>query len=207
MKMYTSNLPQSKVSRRLPKRQLQSSRLDYYPDSTEQSGYISDTARHWHIKQSSVVNRTAHDDDISAVKSDSEKRQYNQLLVLKLQEKRQQVWSLFCKVDEQKPFSFLPKTQLLLTQFSQLLIDYVSSGYFFEPLLSETERKNIALKIAKGTSLEFLKTTKVIISFNDKYDDKQILNTNKLGSDLSSLGENLAKRMKLEDNLCQLALE
>lgn len=207
MKMYPSDLPQSKMNRSFPKRQLQSFGSDYYSDSTEQNGYINEVVRHWHIKQSPIVDRRGHDDDISAVQSDSERRQYDQLLILKLQEERQQVWSLFCKVDEQKPFSFIEKTQLLLTQFSQLLIDYVASGDFFEPLLSETERKNTALKTAKVIYPKFLKTTKTIISFNDKYDDKPISNTNKLGADLSFLGETLAKRMKLEDKLCQLALK
>jgi len=138
-----------------------------------------------------------------------ERRQYNQHLVSELQEERHQVWSLYCKVAEQKPFSCSSKTQSLLTQFSQLLIDYVSLGHFgvYERLLSGTERREAILSEAKRIYPEFSRTTEAVITFNDKYDDnKQKLSVDGLESDLSSLGENLAKRIELEDNLCRLVI-
>lgn len=45
------------------------------------------------------------------------------------------------------------------------------------------------------------------MSFNDKYDtDQQTLTVDKLEADLSILGEHLAKRIDLEDKLCDLVL-
>ena len=138
-----------------------------------------------------------------------ERRQYNQHLVSELQKERHQVWTLYCKVAEQKPFSCSSETQSLLTQFSQLLIDYVSLGHFgiYEHLLSGTERRDAVLTAAKEIYPEFSKTTEAVMSFNDTYDDqKHALSVDKLESDLSSLGESLAKRIDLEDKLCHLVM-
>ncbi len=139
-----------------------------------------------------------------------ERRQYNQHLVTELQEERHQVWSLYCKIGENKPFTCSSQTQSLLTQLSQLLIDYVSLGHFgiYEHLLSGTERRDSVLTAAKDIYPEFSTTTESVIAFNDKYDDnKHLLTVDSLESDLSSLGENLAKRIELEDKLCSLILE
>lgn len=139
-----------------------------------------------------------------------ERRQYNQHLVSELQQERHQVWSLYCKIAEQKPFSCSSKTQSLLTKFSQLLIDYVSLGHFgmYERLLSGKERREAVLSEAKEIYPEFSRTTEAVISFNDKYDDnnQKRLSVDKLEADLSSLGESLAKRIELEDILCRLII-
>jgi regulator of sigma D len=141
--------------------------------------------------------------------SKTERRQNNQNLVLQLQKERQQVWSLYCKVAELKPFSCSSNTQSILTQFSQLLIDYVSLGHFglFDRVISGNERRAAILSAAKNLYPEFSKTTEDVISFNDRYDDNaHPLNVDTLEADLSLLGESLAKRVDLEDRLCQLAI-
>ncbi len=141
--------------------------------------------------------------------STPDRRQYNQHLVSELQEERHQVWSLYCKVAEQKPFTSSPDTQSILNQFSQLLIDYVSLGHFgiYERLLNGTERRDAVLTAAKDIYPEFSKTTECVITFNDKYDaQKQSFNADELETDLSALGEDLAKRIELEDQLCSLVL-
>ncbi len=141
--------------------------------------------------------------------SKTERRQNNQNLVLQLQKERQQVWSLYCKVAELKPFSSTSETQLLLTKFSQLLIDYVSLGHFglFDRVISGNERRESVLSAAKNLYPEFSKTTEDVIAFNDQYDDNlNTLKVDSLETDLSSLGESLAKRVDLEDKLCQLVV-
>jgi len=147
---------------------------------------------------------------MSAVMQETpDRRQHNQHLVSELQQERAQLWSLYFKVADLKPFVPSTETQSIMTQFSQLLIDYVSLGHFgiYEHLLSGTERREKVLTAAKGIYPEFSKTTESVIAFNDKYDDiKQNLNSSDLESDLSALGENLAKRIELEDELCHLVL-
>lgn len=139
-----------------------------------------------------------------------ERRQYNQHLVSELQDERHQVWELYCKVAEQKPFTLSSDMHSILNQFSQILIDYVSLGHFgvYERLLSGTERRDAVLTEANKIYAEFSKTTEAAISFNDKYDSQnQKVTVDKLEADLSSLGEHLAKRIDLEDKLCKLVLQ
>ena len=137
----------------------------------------------------------------------TERRQQSNELIAKLQNERREVWSLYCNVAELKPFSANDAVKSLLTQFSQLLIDYVSLGHFgvYERLLAGTERRSRVLTVAKELYPEFSKTTDAAISFNDKYDNVQKIEVfEDLEQDLSVLGENLAKRIDLEDKLCEV---
>jgi regulator of sigma D len=114
---------------------------------------------------------------------------------------------LYCKVAELKPFSANDIVKTFLTQFSQILVDYVSLGHFgvYERLLAGTERRSRVLSVAKELYPEFSKTTDAAISFNDKYDNVQKIEVfEDLEQDLSDLGESLAKRIDLEDRLCEV---
>ncbi len=136
-----------------------------------------------------------------------ERRQQSCELIAKLQNERREVWSLYCKVAELKPFSANDIVKTFLTQFSQILVDYVSLGHFgvYERLLAGTERRSRVLSVAKELYPEFSKTTDVAISFNDKYDNVQKIEVfDDLEQDLSDLGESLAKRIDLEDRLCEV---
>jgi regulator of sigma D len=137
----------------------------------------------------------------------TERRQQSNELIVKLQNGRREVWSLYCNVAELKPFSANDAVKSLLTQFSQLLVDYVSLGHFgvYERLLAGTERRSRVLTVAKELYPEFSKTTDAAISFNDKYDNVQKIEVfEDLEQDLSVLGESLAKRIDLEDRLCEV---
>ncbi len=91
----------------------------------------------------------------------TERRQQSNELIAKLQNERREVWSLYCNVAELKPFSANDAVKSLLTQFSQLLVDYVSLGHFgvYERLLAGTERRSRVLTVAKELYPEFSKTT------------------------------------------------
>jgi regulator of sigma D len=137
----------------------------------------------------------------------TERRQQSYELIVKLQNGRREVWSLYCNVAELKPFSANDAVKSLLTQFSQLLVDYVSLGHFgvYERLLAGTERRNRVLSVAKELYPEFSATTDAAISFNDKYDNVEKIEVfEDLEQDLSILGESLAKRIDLEDRLCEV---
>ncbi len=137
----------------------------------------------------------------------TERRQQSYELIVKLQNGRREVWSLYCNVAELKPFSANDAVKSLLTQFSQLLVDYVSLGHFgvYERLLAGTERRNRVLSVAKELYSEFSATTDAAISFNDKYDNVEKVEVfEDLEQDLSILGESLAKRIDLEDRLCEV---
>jgi regulator of sigma D len=136
-----------------------------------------------------------------------ERRQQACQLIAELQNERQEVWSLYCHVAELKPFSANDAVKSLLTQFSQILVDYVSLGHFgvYERLLAGTERRSRVLSVAKEIYPEFSATTDAAISFNDKYDNVDKIDVfEDLEQDLSALGESLAKRIDLEDRLCEV---
>ncbi|MFZ2168275.1 MAG: Rsd/AlgQ family anti-sigma factor [Methylococcaceae bacterium] len=137
----------------------------------------------------------------------TERRQQTCKLIADLQKERQEVWSLYCHVAELKPFSANDTVKNLLTRFSQLLVDYLSLGHFgvYERLLAGTERRQRVLTAAKEIYPEFTSITDAAISFNDKYENIEELNSfDELEQDLSALGERLAKRIDLEDQLCEL---
>ena len=136
-----------------------------------------------------------------------ERRQRTNQLIEELQKERREVWSLYCQVAELKPFTAIETLRPKLTQFSQLLVDYVSLGHFgvYERVLAGTERRDRVLSVAKAIYPEFSTTTEAAISFNDKYDKvDKIEQFDALEQDLSDLGEWLAKRIDLEDKLCEL---
>lgn len=137
----------------------------------------------------------------------TERRQQYHELIIKLKNQRQEVLSLYCNFAELKPFSANDAVKSLLTQFSQILVDYVSLGHFgvYERLLAGTERRSRMLSVAKEIYPEFSATTDAAISFNDKYDTAEKLDViEDLEQDLSVLGESLAKRIDLEDRLCEV---
>lgn len=90
--------------------------------------------------------------------------------------------------------------------FCQQLIDYISEGHFeiFEELLREGYLFNDAKGIEKGEDLLITihDYTQYALDFNDKYLATDDLTT--LSTDLSSLGETLAQRFDVEDNMVDI---
>jgi len=137
----------------------------------------------------------------------TERRQQASQLIIELQNERQELWSLYFHVAELKPFSAKKQVKNKLTEFSQILVDYISLGHFgvYERILAGNERRSRVLSVAQEIYPEFSATTEAAVSFNDKYekiDEKTTFDN--LEKELSALGENLAKRIDLEDQLCAL---
>jgi len=129
-------------------------------------------------------------------------------LVAELQQERSQVWGLYCKIAEMKPVFDSHEIRPILSDFLQLLMDYVSLGHFgvYEHLLS-TPCQAVTLTQAERLYPAFSTTTVSAVSFNERYDSGlRKFRTEALAEDLSILGEHLATRMELEDRLCSLLL-
>lgn len=136
-----------------------------------------------------------------------ERRQRTYQLITELHNERREVWALYCQIAELKPFASIEAVSSKLTEFSQLLVDYVSLGHFgvYERMLAGTERRDLVLSTAKDLYPEFSATTDAAIAFNDKYEKlEEISLFDELERDLSQLGEALAKRNELEDRLCEV---
>lgn len=145
----------------------------------------------------------------AAVQINPKRRQQAYQLITELQNERQEVWSLYCHVAELMPFSANQAVRKKLAKFSEILIDYISLGHFgvYERLLADAERPDPVLSVAKEIYPELSATTEAAVSFNDKYENGKGKNIpGDLKQDLSTLGENLAKRIDLEDRLCALML-
>jgi len=145
----------------------------------------------------------------TAIQLNPERRQQAIQLIEELKKERHEVWAMYCHVAELKPFSANQKARGLLTEFSQLLVDYISLGHFgiYERLLAGNERRSAVLSLAQEIYPDLSKTTDAAIAFNDKYENsEQILENSDLQQDLSILGENLALRIDLEDRLCAMLL-
>lgn len=143
-----------------------------------------------------------------AVQINPERQQQTYQLIAELQHERQEVWSLYCHVAELMPFSANQTVRKKLAQFSEMLIDYVSLGHFgvCECLFADADNQDPALSAAKEIYPALSSTTHAAVSFNDKYENGATT-LDDLKQDLSTLGESLAKRIDLEDRLCELMLQ
>lgn len=144
-----------------------------------------------------------------AVKINPEKKQQAYQLIAELQHERQEVWSLYCHVAELLPFSANQTVRKKLARFSEMLIDYVSLGHFgiCECLFADADSQDPTLSAAKEIYPALSSTTQAAVSFNDKYENGATTMLDELKQDLSVLGESLAKRIDLEDRLCELMLQ
>lgn len=144
-----------------------------------------------------------------AVQMNSEKKQQAYQLITELQNERQEVWALYCHVAELMPFSANQSVRNKLARFAEILIDYVSLGHFgvCEFLFTGTDSHDPALSVAKEIYAALSSSTEAAVSFNDKYENGAATIFADLKQDLSDLGESLAKRIDLEDQLCGLILQ
>lgn len=127
----------------------------------------------------------------------------NQLIERWLQE-RQTVILQFCALSGvHELHSEADPSNLRLQNFCQLLMDYVSAGHFevYYQLIREAEAfQDGSAELAKALLPKLAATTNIAIDFNDQYIDSSN-NLAKLPASLSKLGETLASRFELEDQL------
>jgi len=120
---------------------------------------------------------------------------------------RQQLLVNFCGMfnqDDGYNLQTLPDDRSL-TNFCQQLVDYISLGHFevYESLVvNSTEGGDSNLTLARSLYPEISQTTDIAIAFNDKHSNmKYVDEYDILGKDLSAIGEALATRIELEDQL------
>ena len=124
-----------------------------------------------------------------------------------LLETRNESLSLFNQLAEMRPFSPDRESQLLLQEFCEAIVDYTASAHFqlYRFIDDGTERRSDISQLADNVYPQIADMTKVILAFNEKYDDSDHSNDlAELADDLSQLGEVLADRILLEDQLINL---
>lgn len=120
---------------------------------------------------------------------------------------RAQMLSLYSELAAQQPFEDDESVSELLEQFCQSLIDYTADAHFrlYRFIDERKERRRAVIEIADQVYPRIVSTTQTILDFNDKYDitdHGDMLAA--LEGDLSVLGENLADRIELEDEVIKV---
>jgi regulator of sigma D len=133
-----------------------------------------------------------------------ERRTGTQNLIKKLTDERTEMLVLFCRVAGLEPYTAGKPARALLQEFCQVLVDYIAAGHFalYGRILDGNERRKDVIDLAERLYPGIARTTDAAVEFNDRYDseeDSDLADT--LSEDLSSLGEELAGRIELEDQL------
>ncbi len=93
----------------------------------------------------------------------------------------------------------------LLQEFCENLIDYLARGQFelYQRITDGKERRQDIVSLAKTIYPRIAESTNYAVDFNDEFDkcEKSIGKFDQYGDRLSKLGEELAIRFELEDQL------
>ena len=141
--------------------------------------------------------------------STKDRRSQSSDLAAKLVAERNEMFATYGRLAEIKTFTAEPRTQKLLQQFCQILVDYVAAGHFalYERIAEGKERRQEVSRIAAESYPRIATTTDAVLNFNDKYDcEDHCTALGELAADLSRLGEELAVRVELEDKLLEAML-
>ncbi|HEY9200593.1 MAG TPA: Rsd/AlgQ family anti-sigma factor [Gammaproteobacteria bacterium] len=137
------------------------------------------------------------------------KREIKQLI-----NERNEVLALYCSLagcDGNRITSADNIEEESLQEFCQLLIDYIATGHFelYSRISEGKERRTEIIKLANTIYPRIERTTALAVEFNDTYDGGNKFTDElktQLPSRLSILGEELATRIELEDQLINTLL-
>ncbi len=139
----------------------------------------------------------------------SERRSRTREIINDLVNERQQLLVAFCRVAGLLPHGHDGSFGKHLKEFCQVLVDYAAAVHFelYARVAEGKERRAEVLKIAKESYPRVAEITQRAVDFNDKYDHTaDEPPPSSLEADLSRLGEELAVRFELEDQLFRALL-
>jgi len=139
-----------------------------------------------------------------------ERRTGTRDMIDKLLAERKEMFALYMHVAGLEPLC--PETPFgdHLKEFCEVLVDYIAFGHFevYDRIGSGKERREAVVSLAESIYPNILDTTDVAVAFNDKYDETDHeLHLEDLSKDLSQMGEILATRIELEDQLIAVMLQ
>ena len=136
--------------------------------------------------------------------ADIDRRKQSLMKLEGLVQTRTQTLALLAELARSQPFTAAPGIEETLRRFCQALMDYTASAHFqlYRYIADNRERRQTVLVVAETVYPRIVETTDVILRFNDKYESMSLENSIEfLDVDLSSLGETLAERIHLEDQV------
>ncbi|MBF0255320.1 MAG: Rsd/AlgQ family anti-sigma factor [Gammaproteobacteria bacterium] len=131
-------------------------------------------------------------------------------LVEELLNERQKMLAMFCKVSGLEPFHHEKSIREELRDFCQILIDYTALLHLEieERIVEGKEARPQVIATIEALHEQLVELTTLIVDFNDKYDEfSHQLIMDDLKQDLSRLGEVLAVRAELEDQIVAVMQE
>ena len=137
-------------------------------------------------------------------KDGTDRRGNSQAKLATLVQTRTETLSLYAELAGQQPFDSGASISETLQEFCEALIDYTASAHFqlYRFIEGSQERRNSVLQIADEVYAQIAQTTDAILDFNDKYEKASLKDcVDVLPDDLSKLGEALADRIQLEDQM------
>ena len=123
-----------------------------------------------------------------------------------LLQSRTETLALFSQLVGSRPFNPDQELHLLLQEFCEALVDYTASAHFqlYRFLDDGSERRGNIKTIAANVYSRIVDTTQLILDFNEKYESEEnCKDFTALDQDLSQLGETLADRIQMEDQIIE----
>ena len=121
-----------------------------------------------------------------------------------LLETRTDTLTLYSRLAGMRPYQANNKVIKLLQEFCETLVDYTASAHFqlYRYIEEDAERRTGVKELAAKIYPDIAASTRFILDFNEKYDSEDhCKNLSNLDQDLSKLGEVLADRISMEDQV------
>lgn len=135
--------------------------------------------------------------------TDSDRRGQTRELIEHMLTERQDMLVLLCRVSGVEPYHN-PPDRADFEEFRQVLTDYIASAHFglYARVADGTERRRGVVEVALRNYPRIAEITSEVVDFTERYDlrDGEPLPAD-LSAALSRLGERLAERIELEDEL------
>jgi regulator of sigma D len=118
---------------------------------------------------------------------------------------RQHTLKLYAGLARHRPFSDSQNLYSELLSFSQAVVDYTASAHFqlYKKLTEGTENREAVKLIGDRLYPRIVRSTQKILAFSDDFGDNPKPNLDHLEAQLSEVGEVLAERIELEDQLLE----
>lgn len=133
-----------------------------------------------------------------------ERRVQSRTIIESLIASRTETLAQYKDVMTYKPFEMNDTLQEVLEDFCESMVDYTAKAHFnlYNYLEEHKERRQSVLKVADSVYPELVDNTQKILDFHDMYNsDVTEMQCDKLESCLNGVGELLADRINLEDDV------
>ena len=138
-----------------------------------------------------------------------ERRVQSRSIIESLVASRTETLAQYKQVMSYYPFEMSDTLQEVLEDFCESMVDYTAKSHFhlYNYLDDNRERRKTVLKVADNTYPALVDNTQKILDFHDNYSsDVSELECGKLKNCLNDVGELLADRISLEDDVINALL-